>query len=160
GVGLIIREARIASANEKRAEQRFNDVRQLANSLLFDVHDSILDLPGATAARRVLMDRAVVYLDRLSRESAGDASLQRELAAAYQRLGDVQGQPRDAAIGDSGGALRSYLQALRLREELARSGHGNWEDQLHLGEMHRVIADRMHFSGNLKGTLEHVRKAL
>ena len=42
----IVREARIA-------ERRFNDVRKLANSFLFDIHDSIRDLPGSTAARKL-----------------------------------------------------------------------------------------------------------
>ena len=47
GLLIISREARIARANEIRAEHRFNDVRRLANSLIFDVHDSIKDLPGS-----------------------------------------------------------------------------------------------------------------
>jgi hypothetical protein len=51
-VGLIVtvREAHIARAERARAERRFNDVRQLANSLMFEVHDSIKDLAGAKAA--------------------------------------------------------------------------------------------------------------
>src|SRR5207253_6382813 len=63
-----LREARIAQAQQARAERRFNDVRALANSLLFDIHDSIRDLPGSTAARKVLVDRAVQYLDSLAQE--------------------------------------------------------------------------------------------
>ena len=35
-----------------RAEKRFNDVRQLSDSLIFDVHDAIQNLPGATPARK------------------------------------------------------------------------------------------------------------
>ena len=58
----IAREARMR-------ERRFNDVRELANSLLFDIHDSIRDLPGSTAARKFLVDRALKYLDSLSQES-------------------------------------------------------------------------------------------
>ena len=48
--GIIVtgREARIAEAHRRRADARFNDVRKLANSLIFDVHDSIQYLPGAT----------------------------------------------------------------------------------------------------------------
>ena len=49
-----------------RAEKRFNDVRQLSDSLIFDVHDAIQNLPGATPARKLLLDRAVQYLDRWS----------------------------------------------------------------------------------------------
>src|SRR5262249_13801504 len=40
GVVATLREARIAAVSEQRAEKRFNDVRKLANSLIFEVHDS------------------------------------------------------------------------------------------------------------------------
>jgi non-specific serine/threonine protein kinase/serine/threonine-protein kinase len=81
-VGLFstLHEARIARLQQLRAEQRFNDVRELANSLMFDVHDSIQDLPGSTAARKLLVEKALRYLDSLSRDAASDASLRRELA--------------------------------------------------------------------------------
>ena len=39
-------QARAARAERARAEQRFGDVRQLANAFLFDFHDSIADLEG------------------------------------------------------------------------------------------------------------------
>jgi len=111
GFAATLREARIA-------ERRFNDVRSLANSLMFDVHDSIKDLPGATPARRLLVGKALEYLDRLSQEAAGDASLQQELAAAYERVGDVQGNPYYANLGEVDGALQSYRKSLAIRQRL------------------------------------------
>src|SRR3984893_17579890 len=69
------------------AERRFNDVRQLAHSVLFDYHDAIKNLPGATKVRERLVRDALTYLDSLSREAHGDPALQRELAAAYERVG-------------------------------------------------------------------------
>ena len=75
-------QARLAQAERTRAEKRFDDVRKLANSLIFEIHDSIQGLPGATPSRKLLLDRAVEYLDKLSQDSAGDLDLQRELAGA------------------------------------------------------------------------------
>jgi tetratricopeptide (TPR) repeat protein len=121
GVAATIRESRIAAANERRAEERFNDVRKLANSLMFEIHDAIRDLPGSTAARRLIATRALEYLDNLSTQSKGDASLQKELAAAYERVGDVLGYPYAANLGDADGALQSYRKALAIREALASS---------------------------------------
>jgi len=112
GFAVTLREARIAG-------RRFNDVRSLANSLMFDVHDSIKDLPGATPARRLLVGKALEYLDRLSQEAAGDASLQQELAAAYERVGDVQGNPYYANLGEVDGALQSYRKSLAIRQTLS-----------------------------------------
>ena len=118
-------QAIIARQQHARAERRFDDVRKLANSLLFEIHDSIKDLHGAIPARKLLVERALQYLDSLSQESADDPSLQRELAAAYDRVGDVQGDTASANLGDFPGALISYKKALAIRKTAA---HANPED--------------------------------
>ncbi len=138
GIIMTMRQARIAGAERGRAERRFNDVRTLANSLVFDVHDSIKDLPGATPARKLLVQRALQYLDSLSHEASGDTSLQRELAAAYQKVGDVQGNPYNANLGDSAGALASYRKAAAIRESLSQ--HDPTNDALKWDLMSSYIA--------------------
>ena len=55
GLAATAWEARVARAERARAERRFNDVRKLANSLLFQLHDLIEDLPGSTPARSFLV---------------------------------------------------------------------------------------------------------
>jgi eukaryotic-like serine/threonine-protein kinase len=127
GMTIAMHESRIARAERARAESRFNDVRKLANSLLFEVHDSIKDLPGATPARKLLVSRALQYLDSLAREAGGDASLQEELATAYERVGDVQGNPNLANLGDISGAIDSFRKALTIRESLVTTAQGNSE---------------------------------
>ena len=110
-----MRQARIAEGNRLRAEKRFAEVRKLANTLLFDVHDDIRDLPGTTHARQRLVDTAKTYLGSLSADAQEDPLLQRELAAAYERLGDIQGRTLTARYEDS---LACYRQALGMRETL------------------------------------------
>jgi tetratricopeptide (TPR) repeat protein len=119
-IGAIstLRESRRAHAAESQAERRFDDVRDLANSMLFEVHDAIRDLPGATQARALLVRRALDYLDHLSREAATDRRLLRELSAAYQKVGDVQGNPFMSNLGDLPGAVASYGKAIDLLEPL------------------------------------------
>jgi serine/threonine protein kinase len=114
--GITLRQARIARAERARAERRFNDVRKLANSLMFEVHDSIQELPGATAARKLIIQRAQEYLDGLAQESQSDPALLRELAAAYGRLASVQGHPRDANLGDTPKALQNSRKAVESLE--------------------------------------------
>src|SRR5262249_9161060 len=121
GMFATARQALIARAAQERAERRFNDVRKIARDLIFDVHDSIQYLPGATAARKVIVQDALSYLDTLSRESSGDPSLQHELAIAYQKVGDVQGLDVRSNLGDSAGALKSYQKSLDLLEGLLRA---------------------------------------
>lgn len=125
GMFVTAREAHIAEVQRARAEQRFNDVRRLANALIFDVHDSIRDLPGAGPSRRLLVETALRYLDSLSAEVTGDPALERELAAAYVRLGDLQGRAREANEGDYTGALRSYRKAYALQRASIDSSPGN-----------------------------------
>jgi len=147
-------QAEIARLERARAEQRFNDVRKLANSLMFEVHDSIRDLPGATNARKLLVTRALEYLDSLSRESADDPSLQRELAAAYDRVGDVLGYAGAANLGDFAGASQSYTKALAIRESLAASNPSDRNLQAELLEDYfrilGVLEDTGDFAANAK----------
>jgi non-specific serine/threonine protein kinase/serine/threonine-protein kinase len=160
GMFLTLREARIARANQLRAEKRFKDVRALANSLIFEVHDSIQDLAGATPARKLLVTKALQYLDSLSQEAAGDASLQSELAAAYERVGHVQGNPYSANLGDSKGALASYRKALAIRQALAAAKGNSRESQRDLANDYEwvgLVLDRM---GDYRGAADCHSKGL
>ena len=89
----------------QRAERRFNDVRRLAHTFMFDIHDAIAKLPGSTEARRLLVTNALEYLDSLASEAGGDPALERELATAYEKMADVLGRPSTPNLGDVHGAL-------------------------------------------------------
>jgi serine/threonine protein kinase/tetratricopeptide (TPR) repeat protein len=124
GILLTLHQARIAQAERARAERRFNDVRKLAHDLIFDVHDSIQYLAGATPARKLIVEDALSYLDSLAQESSGDLALQDELATAYEKVGDAQGNSGQSNLGDTAGALTSYRKALDIRESvLAANPH-------------------------------------
>ena len=110
-------QRREAERQRARAERRFADVRRLANSFLFEFHDAVAPLSGSTPARRLVVTKALEYLDSLAKEATGDRALQHELAAAYDRVGDVQGNPTTPNIGDAAGALDSYRKAEAIRRE-------------------------------------------
>jgi eukaryotic-like serine/threonine-protein kinase len=158
GIVATLREARIAAANQRRAEQRFNDVRKLANSLIFEIHDAIRELPGSTSARRLIATRALEYLDTLSRQSSGDPSLQKELAAAYERVGDVMGYPNAANLGDAPGALESYRKALVIRQSLA-PGSTDARFQRDLAGTYIRVSQVQESVGHFSDTLANLQKA-
>jgi len=162
GVVATVREARIAAANERNAEQRFNDVRKLANSLMFEIHDSIVDLPGATPARKLIVQRSLEYLDGLSQEAAGDVSLQRELANAYERIGLVQGDPSGSNLGDIAGASDSFAKALGIREKITGTKSvTNPADILALAESYRdMCALKARYLANVGAALDDCGKAV
>src|SRR5262245_2912262 len=109
----------MANYQARRAERRFQQVRKLANTFLFDFHDKIQNLPGSTEAREMVVKTALEYLDSLAAEAGDDPALEWELAMAYQKVGDVQGDPWDPSLGRPDQAMKSYEKAMALAQKLA-----------------------------------------
>jgi serine/threonine protein kinase len=151
-------QARVARAERALAQRRFGEVRQLANSVVFKYHDAIEPLPGSTKVREMLVKDALEYLDKLSQESADDRSLQRELALAYLKVGDVQGKIYTANLGNSTGALESYRKALKLFEALAQDP-SDLEAQADLRNAYHTFAMPLAQSGDTQSRI-YVNKAL
>jgi non-specific serine/threonine protein kinase/serine/threonine-protein kinase len=150
----------IAKAEQARAERRFNDVRQLARSVLFDYHDAIKDLPGATPVRARLVRDGLAYLDGLAKEAQNDRVLQRELASAYARVGDVQGGTMFANLGDTAGALESYRKALQLHEALAATDPQDPQTRRDLAVTQRKLGLLLWETGDISGALAIHRRTL
>ena len=108
----------LADSERQTADRRFGQVRELAGKFLLDFHDSIATLPGSTPARKMVVQTGLQYYDTLVREAKGNRSLLEEIARGYDRLGDVQGNPYQANLGDSAGAMASYQKALAIREKI------------------------------------------
>lgn len=160
GIGAIVREAQIARQQQALAERRFNDVRKLANSLTFQVHDSIRKLPGSTAARKLILEQAQEYLDGLAKDSASDASLLRELAAAYMRLGEVLGDSRDVNIGDTAGALKNFRKSIELQEAVVSLEPKAPERQRVLAETYMAFERALDNAGRHDESKQYLRRAL
>jgi serine/threonine protein kinase len=153
-------QRRIAQAAQARAERRFHEVRQLAHSILFDYHDAIKDLPGATPVRARLVHDALDYFDRLAKEARDDTMLQRELATAYERVGNIQGGTMFANLGDTRGALESEHKALSLREQIVAADPHNVAARRELALSERTVGILEWETGNIQQALQHVEGAL
>jgi non-specific serine/threonine protein kinase/serine/threonine-protein kinase len=159
-------QARVAHAERQRAERRFDDVRRLANSFLFELHDAIRDLPGSTPARKLLVSNALEYLDKLARDAGDRADLRRDLAVAYVRVGDVQGRPLHPNLGDTAGALESYRKALNLYEQLQPQGPaGSAADvdgalQREIATAHLRMGEALSSTGDMDAALSAAQRAL
>jgi serine/threonine protein kinase/tetratricopeptide (TPR) repeat protein len=147
----------VARSERAKAERRFNDVRRVANSFMFEVHDAIANLAGSTSARELVVKRALEYLDGLAREAGNDPSLQRELAEAYHRLAEIQGSPTDANLGDTAGALESFRKALALRESLVASRQATVEDRRMLAATYGKLSA---LGSDPAARIDYARKAL
>ncbi|MBV9492916.1 MAG: protein kinase, partial [Acidobacteria bacterium] len=126
-----------AIVKEKRmAERRFEQVRTLARSMVYEIHDAIAPIPGSTAARELIVRRALGYLDAIAGEASSNTPLQMELAGAYERVGDVQGLPYNANLGDTAGALASYRKAIAIAAQVRDSEPENVEALRLLADLH------------------------
>src|SRR5262249_14538317 len=121
GLAATLRQAQIAGAQRARAERHFEEVRRLASSFLFEFHDAIRNLPGATKPRQLIVRTATEYLDKLASEAAGDPVLQAELVSAYMQLASVAGETGESNLGDTSGAVQSCRKAVQLAEAFSLS---------------------------------------
>jgi non-specific serine/threonine protein kinase/serine/threonine-protein kinase len=160
GIVGTTREARIARAERARAERRFDDVRTLATSFLFELHDAIVNLPGSTPARALLVRRALTSLDGLARDAQGDQRLQRELAAAYERVGRVQGNSYNSNLGDTEGAVASYRKSVAIRERVARADPQNDSVQAELADGYEGLGNLRSGEGEMSTALGDYERAL
>lgn len=124
-LGVSLWQMRRVAAARDRAEARFDDARKIANALIFKVHDGITPLAGSTPVRKMIVAEALTYLERLSQDPSVDDALRLELASAYRRIGEVQGAPGGANLGDRAGARVSYERAIKLLLPLASAPAAN-----------------------------------
>jgi tetratricopeptide (TPR) repeat protein len=142
------------------AARRFEDVRHLANVFLFDVDAKISDIPGTTEARQLLVNTGLGYLDRLSEQAGGDASLLREIARGYDKLGDVQGSVRVSNLGQTEAALVSYQKAsaLRQRPAIAQSTDPAFLREAAHGE--QGLSEALFRAGRMSEARDHAASAV
>jgi eukaryotic-like serine/threonine-protein kinase len=120
GMGGVIWQARIADSERRRAEARAEDLRKLSGLLLSDIDEAIQKLPGSTPAQKLLVSTVLEHLNRAAKDASGDPQMELDLANAYTRLGNVQGNPYDQNIGDTQGALSSLDKAVSFATGLVR----------------------------------------
>ncbi len=160
GLVATTRQAHIAQQQRARAERRFNDVRSVAESFLFEFDDKIRNLAGSTPARQLLVQKALEYLRSLTQEAAGDAGLSRSLAEAYLKVGDVQGNPYVSNLGDTAGAISSYQQALAIAENVVRRDPGDLKARQYQARAHRSLGEVLPLRDDLAGAVTHFRQSI
>ncbi len=114
-LGLAVGSALVQA---RRAHNRFNELRAFAHSVVFDMNDAMVAVPGTTVARELLVRRSTQYLEALARDAGSDRSLLRELAEAEEKLGTVQGDRTTAYIGDMKQARNNLLKSADLYQRL------------------------------------------
>jgi hypothetical protein len=148
--GLFVAESerRTAVAEKARAERHLASVRKLANTLIFDVHAKLENLPGSLAARELLIATSLEYLDALAHEPGRDPALLLEVAAAYRSIANIQWQPRTANRGNVAAAIANFEKSADLLAELQRLKPGDvaalrehWRSSYALSQAYYQVLD-------------------
>jgi len=154
--GLIGTSWQAANARRERdrAQRRFEDVKSLAHAVVFNIHDAIMNLPGSTPARKILIDNALTYLNNLSREAKDDPALQNELGVAYGKIADAEGRPDWPNLGQSEDAFKNYQKSLALLESAAKAKPDSLEYARNLVLTQQRLADLHESQGRHKEALQ------
>jgi serine/threonine protein kinase len=132
-------------ANRERtiAQQRFVQVRQLANKL-FDIDSQVRQLPANTKARQLIVDTSLDYLRRLSPDVRNDPELALDVGTAYMRVGRVQGVPISANLGQLDQAEQSLVKAEAMIRSVLAAQPSNRTAFLRMAQ---IAHDRMILAG-------------
>ncbi|MGC2326218.1 MAG: serine/threonine-protein kinase, partial [Candidatus Sulfotelmatobacter sp.] len=109
-IGSLSTGLYVANRERKIAEQRFAQVRQLANKFIA-LDEKIRGLPGSTKVRMQLVTDSLQYLTSLGSDVHGDKDLELEVAYAYVRVAHAQGDPTSPNLGQFAEAEASLGKA-------------------------------------------------
>jgi eukaryotic-like serine/threonine-protein kinase len=105
-----------AEAARREAEQRFDQVHALSSYMLFELNGQLARVPGNTAARAALAERAQSYLRLLADSPGSPAALRLDTANGLIRLARIQGVPTEPNLGERDRAMANLEGAARLLE--------------------------------------------
>ncbi|CAN5601101.1 hypothetical protein BH18VER1_BH18VER1_11850 [soil metagenome] len=159
GLVATLWQSHIAQTERARAEKRFNDVRQLANSNLFEVYPKVERLEGSIEAREAILKNALTYLDSLVNETGDDLKLKSELATAYEKVGDVQGAA-SLSLGNYKTAFETYARAQQLREAVYEADPKNLEAKEKLAKIYQILGRSSWYDDRTQDAEEFYRKSL
>ncbi len=112
-------ETRIAHAQQANAEMGVDQERKLAKLLLFDITPRV-ELISTTQGQKGIVTQVSAYLDRLNTGPNPDPELQLYQIQGYNALSNILGNPYQANLGDTEGAIRQAEKAIALAQPLLR----------------------------------------
>lgn len=159
GVAGIVWQAKVADRERRRAVDTSAEMRQLSNSLLNELDEAIKELPGSSGVQKLLVTRVLDHLDRTSKSAAGDRLVQLDLANAYTRLGNIQGNPYDQNLGDTAGAIVSLDKAFVIAQSLAASAARDHEALRALASVEQARSEVLWGVGKTPEAVESMQAA-
>src|ERR1700733_7282791 len=146
-------------SQSRKADRRVTQVRALAGAAISDLTDNLQHSSASTKTQAALFHSALTYLDELRRSTGNDPRLLIELSKAYVRVGDLEGSPFVANLGNSGTAVASYQKAWQAAREAHARMPGD-ESTEALIEAYQRLGGIEAFLGNLNEAQDNYQQGL
>jgi serine/threonine-protein kinase len=101
-----------------QAEERFQQTRAIANSMLFDVFDEVSLTAGTTTAREMLARTSLTYLEALAADPNAPTDVRVEAGLGFLRLSQVIGGGQTGELGRQADAGALLLKAQSILQPL------------------------------------------
>ena len=139
---------------------RFQQVRTLAKTVMFDVYDKIDVVPGSTRAKVELAEAAQTYLDSLSADARASDELKIETASGLVRLSEIQGTPGFSSLQKVDLADENLKRAQDILKPLETAEPKSDELLIALGRLYAGLADAsLYVDSNIDKAFEENAKA-
>lgn len=140
-LGVTFWQYQRAETARAESDYRFQQVRTLAKSLMFDVYDKIDVVPGSTSAKVELAGAAQTYLDSLASDARASDALRIETASGLVRLSEIQGTPGFSSLQKVGLAEENLERAHAILAPLEQTEPKSDELLIALGALYAGLSD-------------------
>ena len=140
-LGITFWQYQRAEAARLETDYRFQQVRTLANSLMFDVYDKIDLVPGSTRAKVELAEAAQAYLNSLAGDARASDELRIETGRGLVRLSEIQGTPGFSSLQKVDLAEANLERAHAILQPLEVTEHKSDELLIALGDLYAGLSD-------------------
>ena len=123
------------------ARERATELRELATSFVFDVHERIKRLPGSTEARERIVTQMQRLFDTLSKVDAQDPTLAHDLAFANLALGTMLEKTAGGTLGQATSSGEHLERAWQYFDTVARSPGASISDRRLLVQAEKVFGN-------------------
>lgn len=117
------------------SEERFMQIRSLANELLGPIAEQVQNLRGSSSARMMILESGSRYLEELQDKGSQDPDLNYEIATGYEHLGDLSGGRQTGSMGELERAMTEFARA----EDIYRAQTSGPESTKRKGDLSRVL---------------------
>ena len=114
--GVAFWQAREATHAMNLAQARMANVGSITRDVVLRYGDAMTTLPGGLPLKEQMLQGLLANLDRLAAEAGDDPVWLADLAAAYARLAEVQGNDTGLSVNKQAEAVKNADRAIALAE--------------------------------------------